>query len=39
MKHPGGPLSVPYIVPEGSDIVLSVLDKEEVREKAVAYSE
>jgi eukaryotic-like serine/threonine-protein kinase len=39
MKHPGGPLSVPYIVPEGSDLVLSVLDKEEVREKAVAYSE
>jgi eukaryotic-like serine/threonine-protein kinase len=23
-KHPGGPLSVPYIVPEGSDLVLSV---------------
>ncbi len=38
MKHPGGPLSVPYIVPDGSDLVLSVLDKEEVREKAVPYN-
>jgi beta-lactam-binding protein with PASTA domain len=36
MKHPGGPLSVPYIVPDGSELVLSVLDKEEVREKALA---
>jgi beta-lactam-binding protein with PASTA domain len=34
MKHPGGPLSVPYIVPEGSDLVLSVLDQEVAREKA-----
>jgi beta-lactam-binding protein with PASTA domain len=38
MKHPGGPLSVPYIVPDGSELVLSVLDKEEVREKATAYA-
>ncbi len=37
MKHPGGPLSVPYIVPEDSELVLSVLDKEEVREKASAF--
>jgi beta-lactam-binding protein with PASTA domain len=37
MKHPGGPLSIPYIVPEGSDLVLSVLDKEELREKASAF--
>lgn len=36
MKHPGGPLSVPYIVPEGSDLVLSVLDQEVAREKATA---
>ena len=36
MKHPGGPLSVPYIVPEGSDLVLSVLDQEVTREKATA---
>ncbi len=37
MKHPGGPLSLPYIVPDGSELVLSVLDKEEVREKASAF--
>jgi eukaryotic-like serine/threonine-protein kinase len=35
MKHPGGPIAVPYIVPEGSEIVLSVLDQELAREKAV----
>ena len=34
MKHPGGPLAVPYIVPEGSDLVLYVLDQEAAREKA-----
>ena len=34
MKHPGGPLAVPYIVPEGSDLVLYVLDQETAREKA-----
>jgi eukaryotic-like serine/threonine-protein kinase len=34
MKHPGGPLSVPYIVPEGSELVLYVLDQEVDREKA-----
>jgi beta-lactam-binding protein with PASTA domain len=36
MKHPGGPLSVPYIVPEGSELVLYVLDQEVAREKAAA---
>jgi len=36
MKHPGGPLAVPYIVPEGSDLVLYVLDQEVDREKAAA---
>jgi len=36
MKHPGGPLGVPYIVPEGSDLVLYVLDQEVAREKATA---
>ncbi len=36
MKHPGGPLSVPYIVPDGSELVLSVLDQEVAREKAIA---
>lgn len=34
MKHPGGPLAVPYIVPDGSDIVLTVLDQEVTRQKA-----
>ncbi|HET6452227.1 MAG TPA: PASTA domain-containing protein, partial [Spirochaetia bacterium] len=28
MKHPGGPFAVPYIVPDGSDLVLYVLDQE-----------
>jgi eukaryotic-like serine/threonine-protein kinase len=36
MKHPGGPFAVPYIVPEGSDLVLYVLGQEASREKATA---
>jgi beta-lactam-binding protein with PASTA domain len=36
MKHPGGPISVPYIVPDGSELVLYVLDQAVDREKAVA---
>jgi len=36
MKHPGGPLAVPYVVPDGSELVLYVLDKEVARAKAVA---
>jgi len=36
MKHPGGPLAVPYIVPEGSDLVLYILDQEVDRQKATA---
>jgi beta-lactam-binding protein with PASTA domain len=36
-RHAGGPLAVPYIVPEGSDLVLTVLDKEETRVQASAY--
>ncbi|HTZ52639.1 MAG TPA: PASTA domain-containing protein [Spirochaetia bacterium] len=36
MKHPGGPLAVPYIVPEGSDLVLYILDQEVDRQKAAA---
>jgi beta-lactam-binding protein with PASTA domain len=39
MKHPGGPLAVPYIVPDGSEIVLSVLDKEEVRVRATEFQQ
>ncbi|MGA2974002.1 MAG: PASTA domain-containing protein [Spirochaetia bacterium] len=34
MKHPGGPITVPYIVPDGSELVLYVLDQEVAREKA-----
>ncbi len=34
MKHPGGPIAVPYIVPDGSDLVLTVLDQEVARQKA-----
>jgi beta-lactam-binding protein with PASTA domain len=35
MKYPGGPLAVPYVVPDGGELVLYVLDKEVAREKAV----
>ncbi len=34
MKHPGGPLAVPYVVPDGSELVLYVLDKEVARDQA-----
>jgi hypothetical protein len=34
MKHPGGPIAVPYVVPDGSELVLSLLDKEVTREPA-----
>ncbi|MFI5369337.1 MAG: PASTA domain-containing protein [Spirochaetia bacterium] len=34
MKHPGGPLAVPYVVPDGSELVLYVLDQEVARDKA-----
>jgi eukaryotic-like serine/threonine-protein kinase len=36
-RHAGGPLAVPYIVPEGADLVLTVLDKEEVSVQASSY--
>lgn len=38
MKHPGGPLAVPYIVPEGSEIILSVLDEEKAVVRAAPLS-
>jgi hypothetical protein len=28
MKHPGGGLSIPFSLPEGSTLILSALDKE-----------
>jgi eukaryotic-like serine/threonine-protein kinase len=34
MKHPGGAIAVPYIVPDGSELVLYVLDQEVARAKA-----
>jgi eukaryotic-like serine/threonine-protein kinase len=36
IKHPGGPIAVPYIVPDGSELVLYVLDQEVAREKAIS---
>jgi beta-lactam-binding protein with PASTA domain len=36
MKHPGGPLAVPYIAPEGSELVLYIMDQEVARQKAAA---
>ena len=34
MKHPGGPISIPYIVDAGTELVFYVLDKEELRQAA-----
>jgi beta-lactam-binding protein with PASTA domain len=34
MKHPGGPISIPYIVDDKSELVLYVMDKEELRQPA-----
>jgi len=34
MKHPGGPISIPYIVDEKSELVFNVFDKEEMRQPA-----
>jgi len=36
MKHPGGPISIPYIVDEKSELVFNVFDKEEMRQPAGA---
>ncbi|MCD6121970.1 MAG: PASTA domain-containing protein [Spirochaetales bacterium] len=36
MKHPGGPLSVPYIVPSDAEIVLYIFDREEIRQSALS---
>jgi hypothetical protein len=35
---PGGPLAVPYVVPDGSELVLYVLGKEVARAKAAALT-
>jgi hypothetical protein len=34
MKHPGGPLSIPYVVNENSEMVLYIFDREEIRKQA-----
>jgi len=34
MKHPGGPISIPYVVDAGTELVFYVLDKEELRQAA-----
>jgi len=34
MKHPGGPISIPYIVDEKSELVLYIFDQEEIRQQA-----
>jgi beta-lactam-binding protein with PASTA domain len=34
MKHPGGPISIPYIVEEDSELVLYIFDQEEIRQQA-----
>ncbi|MCK5007280.1 MAG: PASTA domain-containing protein [Spirochaetia bacterium] len=34
MKHPGGPISIPYIVDEKSELVLYIFDQEEIRKQA-----
>jgi beta-lactam-binding protein with PASTA domain len=34
MKHPGGPISIPYIVDENSELVLYIFDQEEIRQQA-----
>ncbi len=36
MKHPGGPISVPYIVPEDTELIFYLFDKEEIRQRAVS---
>ncbi len=36
MKHPGGPISVPYVVPENTELILYLFDKEEIRQKAAS---
>lgn len=33
MKHPGGPISIPYIVDERSELVLYIFDQEEIRQQ------
>ena len=34
MKHPGGPISIPYIVDDKTELVFYVMEKEELRHPA-----
>ena len=34
MKHPGGPIAIPYVVTEKSELVLNIFGKEEIRLQA-----
>ena len=34
MKHPGGPISIPYVVDEKTELVLYIFDQEEIRQQA-----
>jgi beta-lactam-binding protein with PASTA domain len=34
MKHPGGPISIPYIVDDKSELVFNIMDNEEIRQPA-----
>jgi beta-lactam-binding protein with PASTA domain len=34
MKHPGGPISIPYIADEDSELILYIFDQEEIRQRA-----
>jgi beta-lactam-binding protein with PASTA domain len=34
MKHPGGPISIPYVVEEDSELVLYIFEQEEIRQQA-----
>jgi beta-lactam-binding protein with PASTA domain len=36
MKHPGGPISIPYVVDARTELVFNVLGKEELRQAASA---
>jgi beta-lactam-binding protein with PASTA domain len=36
MKHPGGPISIPYVVDARTELVFHVMDKEELRQAAAA---
>jgi hypothetical protein len=36
MKHPGGPIAIPYMVDARTELVFYVMDKEELRQAAAA---